>query len=148
MSEEKKQYEISFLTRTEADKQVILKTLADISAEQITEGRFSEIRLAYPIKKQTVAYFGSIVFDALPGEVTKLDNILRFEEGILRFLFVTPPARKPVSRFAQKPTIEGEAVVSEEVKTEEAESIPEKEEKEKVDEVALDEKLEEILTDK
>lgn len=95
LEEGKKQYEIAFLARTENGKDIVSAALAKIGAEVTLEGRFAETRLQYPIKKQTVAYFGFSDFIAEPGSITVLDQALKFEESILRFLVVTPPPRKP-----------------------------------------------------
>ncbi|MCK9187087.1 MAG: 30S ribosomal protein S6 [Candidatus Colwellbacteria bacterium] len=162
MFEAMKQYEISFLTKTEADKEVILKALADIGASNMEEGRFSEIKLAYPIKKNTVAYFGSVVFESDPENVTKIGEALKFSEGVLRFLVITPPPKKPVSRYPFNQKADeiknqeegtGEDMLTE--NKEEKEEKPEQESSEKeffsadkkveVDDAALDEKLDEIL---
>ena len=147
---EKKQYEISYLTRTEADKDTVLTALGETGAENLQEGRMAEIKLAYPIKKQTSAFFGSTVFEAGPESISKINDILKFAEGILRFLIVTPPAQKPQPRFGGRDkAIEGETV--EQAKNEEAlvkaeKEASEPEKKAEIDDTALDEKLEEILT--
>ncbi len=153
MSEEKKQYEISYLARTEADKDAVLKVLGGAGAENLEEGRLSEIKLAYPVKKQTSAYFGSTVFEAATEAIAKINDSLKFTEGILRFLIVTPPAKKSHPRFGGKERTPEEAPMAEEAKTEEAPAEKEesaepeiKEAKTEIDDAALDEKLEEILT--
>ncbi len=152
MSEEKKQYEISYLARTEADKDAILKALGEANADNIQEGKLAEIKLAYPVKKQTSAFFGSIVFEALPEAATKINGSLKFSEGILRFLLVTPPAEKPHPRFGGREKAAEEMTLAEEVKPSDKEAVVEEEKgdeqkgKEEVDDAALDEKLEEILT--
>ncbi|MFA4999167.1 MAG: 30S ribosomal protein S6 [Parcubacteria group bacterium] len=154
MSEEKKPYEIAFLARTEADKEAVLRVLAQIGAENISEGKFSEIKLAYPIKKQTSAFFGSATFESVPNAVLKIDEPLKFAEGVLRHILVTPPTKKYVPRFSG---VQREEEIQPETKPmaeEEKENLPEAEVAEnkeeypgggKVDEAALDEKLAEIL---
>lgn len=142
MSEEKKQYEISFLVKTEPDKDAVFQALAQVNI--ISEGRFLEIKLAYPIAKQTVAYFGSVIFEAGPEDINEIDSKMKFTESVLRFLIVTPPPKKSVSRFAgQKPMLKEINAAAENVpenpvkKTDDA--------REEVDEAVLDEKLKEIL---
>jgi len=95
MIEGKKQYSISYLAKTEADKVIVLNSLNEVGALNIAEGRVTELKLAYPIKKQTSALFGSIVFEAIPDTVSKIDERLKFAEGILRFLIVAIPSKKP-----------------------------------------------------
>jgi len=94
MTEDKKQYTISYLARVETDKESVLKSLKEANASIFAEGRISELKLAYPIKKQTSAFFGSIVFETAPETISKIDEKLKFEEGILRFLIVVAPTRK------------------------------------------------------
>jgi ribosomal protein S6 len=170
MSEGKKHYEISFLAKSEAGKDDVMKALADIDAEITNEGRFSEMRLAYPVEKQTVAYFGFVYFMALAEKIPALHESLRFNEGILRSLIITPPPRKPIPRAERrspddtssvqevvgenkesssvtsedKPVIDREEIVPEEIADV---TIPEQpaETKEEVNEELLDQKLDEIL---
>jgi ribosomal protein S6 len=139
MLTENKQYEISYLVRTETDKDAVIKVLRDIGAENVTEGKLAEIKLAYPIKKQTSALFGFAVFEVAPESIVKINPLLRFADGVLRFLIVTPPPKKPQPRFSEKGNAEDEAkpIVGE------GDNSPKKPE---VDDAALDEKLEEILT--
>jgi len=99
MIDGKKQYTISYLARTEADKESVLKSLKEVNALTLTEGRVSELKLAYPIKKQTSAFFGFIAFEVAPEAISKIDEQLKFEEGILRFLIVIAPARKLNARL-------------------------------------------------
>ncbi|MFA4999707.1 MAG: 30S ribosomal protein S6 [Parcubacteria group bacterium] len=132
MPTEKRQYEISFLVRIESDKEAVFAALNKARAENLSEGKILEIKLAYPIKKQTSAFFGSAVFEAMPEDVSKIDESLKFADGVLRFLLVTPPAKKPTLRFAS------------EEKTERGSSIETK--TPNVDDKEFDEKLTEILT--
>ncbi len=96
MSEERKIYEISFLVKDLSGKEAILKVLSNIGAEIESEGKFSEIKLAYPINKQLTAMFGFIIFKAEPASVTGIKKELQFAESILRTLLITPPPKKAV----------------------------------------------------
>ena len=150
MLTEKKQYEISYLARTETDKDAVLAALNGAGADNFQEGRVTEIKLAYPIKKQTSALFGSVVFEALPEAIAKINDSLKFSEGVLRFLIITPPAQKAHPRFGGRDKAIEETATAEQVKDEapaETTKEPaEPEAKEAIDDAALDEKLEEILT--
>lgn len=111
MLEGNKQYEIAFLTSNESGKEMVSKALNDIQATVVSEARFSEIRLAYPIKKQMSAGFGSTIFETTPAKVVELDKVLRFTEGVLRFLIVTPVPRKPINtRLRERATDSAEGV--------------------------------------
>jgi ribosomal protein S6 len=145
MTEGKKQYEISFLAVNEGDKDEITKALSAIDAEDWVIGKYSEMKLAYPIKKQTVAYFGFVDFMADAGKITSLDASLRFNEKILRFLIITPPPKKPTPRAERKgdnPVIESDSVVAE---AEEVVKEVEPQEAEGIDNELFDQKLDEIL---
>lgn len=108
MFEGLKKFEISYLAKTEADKEVVLGILREIGASGIVEGKFSEIKLAYPIKKQTSAFFGSAVFEAEPASIDKIDKSLKFKEGILRFLIISALSRRNYLRPAGNRKIEKE----------------------------------------
>ncbi len=137
MLEGTRQYEISFLTLREGDKETVKAVIAGAQGEILSEGRYAEIRLAYPINKQTSAFFGSIVFSALPEKAPEIEKKLRFAEGVLRSLIVTPvPAKQQARSFdAEAPKAPKQEKVTEEA---EVKSAP-------VDDNSLDEKLQEIL---
>ena len=99
MTEEKKQYTISYLVKTESGKEALLKCLNKINVQNLVEGRFTELKLAYPIKKQTSAFFGSITFKALPETIIQIDEQFKSIEDLLRFLIIANSVRKINSRF-------------------------------------------------
>ncbi len=134
MLEGTRQYEISFLTLREGDKEAVQAAIAGAQGEILSEGRYAETRLAYPIKKQTSAFFGSIVFSVLPEKAPEIEKKLRFTEGVLRFLIVTPVPEKPTKSFSPREEIKEE---KKEVEAE-VKAAP-------VDDDTLDEKLQEIL---
>jgi len=151
MQTENKQYEISYLVRTETDKEAVIKGLKDAGAENITEGRLNEIKLAYPIKKQTSALFGYASFEASPEMMTSINSFFRFAEEVLRFLIVTPPPKKAEPRFSDKSRSEsgvesGGVEETRQAGSEKLSSGLSPERKSEVDDKAFDEKLEEILT--
>ncbi|OGY59066.1 MAG: hypothetical protein A3E61_01480 [Candidatus Colwellbacteria bacterium RIFCSPHIGHO2_12_FULL_43_12] len=86
-----KAYEISYLLKTEDEVSFVVKLLSDLGAEIVNETTPAEIRLAYPIKKETRAYFGYLHFNLDPELIEKLKEPLQLNTKILRFLIVTPP---------------------------------------------------------
>ena len=84
-------YEISYLLKAEEDIGVIMNLLSQLGAEILNEGAVSEMRLAYPIKKETRAYFGYLHFNLDSELVVKLRDELTLNSKILRFIIVTPP---------------------------------------------------------
>mgnify|MGYP001590967962 CR=1 FL=1 len=94
MDIEKKKYEISFLAKTLAGGEVVEKTLQKYEAEIFDKGPFSEIKLAYPIKKYKQAYFGFIQFKTLPENADKIQQTLKLNAEILRVLLIAEPITK------------------------------------------------------
>lgn len=103
MESEKKNYEISFLLKEENDVEAVLKHLSQIGAEILNEGRISETKLAYPIKKLNSAYFGWLHFAAQPDEAVKLNAALKLEGRVLRYLIITPPITKTEKKKSPRP---------------------------------------------
>lgn len=92
--EDKKQYEISFLLRQEQNIEILMAALKRVGAEIINEGRISEIKLAYPIKKVKSALFGYLIFEAPLSCLKNLRSALNLDKNVLRFLIVAPPLAK------------------------------------------------------
>ncbi len=90
-TEEKKDYEISFLLKSEERVDEILKALKHIGGEITLEGPIEKIVLAYKIKKETSASFGHFHFRALPADIKTLTQELKNNPEVLRTLVVTPP---------------------------------------------------------
>ncbi|HEY4496556.1 MAG TPA: 30S ribosomal protein S6 [Candidatus Paceibacterota bacterium] len=88
-------YELSFLLRDDKDIDLISVNLSNIGAEISTQGTISELKLSYPIEKTNNAYFGYVIFKAEKPAIAKLNNALKLEKKILRFLIVTPPPVDP-----------------------------------------------------
>ena len=82
-----KKYEVSFLIKTEVDKQAILKTLNSVKAQIVFESELKLIALAYKIKKESQAYFGWIQFSADPESISIVNSSFK-TLPILRFLIV------------------------------------------------------------
>ncbi len=108
MESEKKNYEISFLLKEENDVEAVLKHLSQIGAEILNEGKISELKLAYPIKKLNSAYFGWLHFAAQPDGVVKLNSALKLEGRVVRYLIITPPITKTEKKKAPRSTEKNE----------------------------------------
>jgi len=96
MTEEKdkKEYEVSFLVKSEEQSQGVVKVLHHYGTEITGEGQLSKVRLAYPIKKETLAYFGYLWFTSEPSAIPQIEGDLRLSKDILRYIIVTPPVKK------------------------------------------------------
>lgn len=88
---DKKTYEISFLARGEEAAGSVIQHLSRHGAEITAEQKIEPIELAYPIEKHNSAHFGCVHFAMDPDSVDTLKESLKFDEGILRYLIVTPP---------------------------------------------------------
>ena len=100
---EKNEYEIAFLAKV-PEASALTDLLNQYRAEIFYRGPINEVRLAYPIKKQRQAYFGFFQFRAEPEAVEKVQQALRLNPSILRFLAVSSPIKK--SEKPQRPASE------------------------------------------
>lgn len=94
MNEDKKNYEIGFLLKSEDKRPEIKKILEGRKAEITEEGAVTGIKLAYPIKKENFAYFGYVRFLAEPSAVKEIDEEIKQNPALLRHLIVIYPAKK------------------------------------------------------
>lgn len=118
--ENQKDYEISFLLKSEADRRIVEDALAAAGASLTFSGPLKELRLAYPIKKQHSAFFGFNQFKAAPEAINSVSGALRLKPEVFRLLIVTPPVqiknksegidRKPVVVETRSPEISNEAL--------------------------------------
>ena len=94
INEERKNYEIGFLLKSEDKKTEIKKILEGRKVEVVEEGVVTGIKLAYPIKKENFAYFGYIRFLAEPLAVKEIDSEIKHNPELLRHLVTIYPADK------------------------------------------------------
>jgi len=99
----KKEYELSFLLIKSEALALIESVLQKEQGELLEKSELKEIKLAYPIKKQSSAYFGYIHFRLVPEAAPRLREQLKLTADVLRFLLITPPIIKP-SSANRKPT--------------------------------------------
>src|SRR3989338_3229057 len=95
---DKKFYEIAFLARNEEDAQQVIKLLKSAGAEIELECPISKINLAYAIKKENSAHFGYFHFLLETEKAKQLEDSIRINPLILRFLIITPPFVKNKTR--------------------------------------------------
>ncbi|MFH0890609.1 MAG: 30S ribosomal protein S6 [Candidatus Liptonbacteria bacterium] len=91
-------YEASFLSQEENGKEVLLQWIGRFGGEVLLEGPSEKIALAYPVAKQTSAYFGFAHFRMNPDQAAALARELKTAGTFLRFLLVTPPCVKAKPR--------------------------------------------------
>ena len=139
MNEERKNYEIAFLVKSEEDQEGIRKILRNFQLPVIDGDRISKIKLAYPIKKENFAYSGYLHFSGSPQDIGNLTESLKNEPKILRFSVITQPiVKKDEHRVVER--------VSSRQTQEAAPQLPKKTPRTEVlSNEALEKKLEEIL---
>lgn len=87
-----KKYELLFtLPGTLGDKEVAAKANAIINTvkehgSEVEFNNIGKIRLAYSIKQIRYGYFYAVAFQAEPGQIPSLENKLRLDRELLRFL--------------------------------------------------------------
>ena len=86
-----KSYEIGYLVRSEEGARILLNHLKRLGAEISFEAGVKGIKLTYPIRHLSSAYFGYNHFEIDPGIIGSLNDSLKLDSEIMRFLIVTPP---------------------------------------------------------
>lgn len=151
MDSDAKNYELAYLLSPSLPEEDVLGVAGKISA--LIEGSSGAIRrveppkkrrLAYPVKKERLAYFGWTTFAAAPAMVAGLDKKTKEMTEVLRHLIVEEEieTRRPILRTfapgAGRPAPVAGASGPEVPREQEDQG-------EKLDFEALDKKLEEIL---
>ena len=100
-----KNYEIGFLVVNEEDAQDILKSLEAHKAQILKDGKTRKVRLAYPIKKETAAFFGYIQFALESASVKPLSEKLKLNRKVLRYFIINLPdiALKHEKEMSEQP---------------------------------------------
>ena len=141
--EKVKNYEIAYLLRPSINEDEVLAYSHKLSSwieENKGVIKYSETpkkrRLAYPMQKETSAYFGWITFTATASAIKLLAKNIKDDKVFLRHLLVDRTGEdqqfKPFRFITPRPA-------------EQVFTAPEKPVEEKLDLGALDKKLEEIL---
>lgn len=99
----RKEYELAYLVKDENLTGAAAEIVKAQGGEVRLEGNASRIRLAYPINKQTEAYFGYVQFLAEPAVAKTLEAALNLDQRILRSLLMTPPPLKEKKRMGEGP---------------------------------------------
>lgn len=89
-----KAYEIGYLVRSEEAKEILIDHLKRFGAKILSEGEVRSLKLAYPIERLSSACFGYLHFEINPMFLADLNNALKLDNQIVRFLIITPPFLK------------------------------------------------------
>jgi ribosomal protein S6 len=85
-----KEYEIGVLVRREEDLATVKSFMERHRAACAADFQAKKIALAYPIKKETDAFFAFCRFSAEPADVKQLERDLLTEPTVLRSLILVP----------------------------------------------------------
>lgn len=90
-----KKYEACFLLKPELSEEENAKEISYIEGQILNNGGkivkkdiWGKKYLAYPIKKETEAFYYIVYFMALPGSLSSISEGMRRRENILRYLFL------------------------------------------------------------
>lgn len=106
----KRVYEIAFLLKDPASEKAVRDLLDQNKVAVLNRSAINPLKLAYPIKKHSSAYFGYINFESEPESAKAISEALRFNQEVLRFLIViVPPVKqdqkKSDSKKSEKPEV-------------------------------------------
>lgn len=149
MDSEAKNYEVAYLLNPDiAEEEVVSeagKITGFIQDAHGLVGRVEEPKkrkLAYPIGKHRNAYFGWTTFTIAPEHLPAIEQRLKSEQAVLRFL-VVEEVKRPSPLFHPPRPIRRASVAPREPVAPFAPQPPKEEDKMKIEE--LDKRLEEIL---
>ncbi len=92
-TEDKKEYEISYITRTENGKETVNSFVQRFEGTIVSAEEPKRISLAYPIKKEQFGFFGVMLALLAPESIKELQKELLLEPEILRILFINEPIK-------------------------------------------------------
>jgi len=84
---EDRYYELGFLVKEESSEPVS-DILKKNNAAVYEESQLTKVMLAYPIKKEKMAFFGYCRFTGLPEAAAAIQEALKFEPAVLRTIFI------------------------------------------------------------
>lgn len=81
-------YELTVMVRNEADIENVKKLLESHSGKIIEEKKWGKRELAYPIKKETGAFYFTYQIELGGTNVSDFKKKLNFDDKILRYLML------------------------------------------------------------
>ncbi|MEA3296062.1 MAG: 30S ribosomal protein S6 [Patescibacteria group bacterium] len=94
-------YELTYLISSETDEKQrqsfvdnIISLIKENQGDLKQENPLTEKPLAYPIKKQTTAFVGDLYFSLDSDKAKEIENKLKQDNNILRFMFVVKKLEK------------------------------------------------------
>lgn len=102
IEKDKKNYEISFLVKNEADIPGVVSFLNRHNVEILTEPRAKNVVLAYEIKKNQEAVFAYCTFKATGTDAKSLEKDLSMGDETIRSLIIYLPKVGPLSEVVEE----------------------------------------------
>ena len=105
-------YELIYLISSEVDEKQrqssvenVISLIKENQGDLKEENPLIEKRLAYPIKKQTIAFVGNLYFSLDSDKAQEIKDKLKQDNNILRFMFVVkkPEKIKEMRKRIKKP---------------------------------------------
>ncbi len=97
MKSERKLYEISYLLQDPEMEKAVTDAIAQYEGTIAHKTPAKPIKLAYPIRKHSSAFFGYLNFECAPEHLEALTKTLGLSKDVLRFIIVVPPAPRKAS---------------------------------------------------
>lgn len=113
MNSEPKLYEIYLVLKNESEESLantieeIKKYVETKNGRSLGESRLTKRRLAYPIGKEREGFFSNLKFFLKPGDLAELEEKLKKDSRIIRYLITRPSpraeTRAPLKRIKRAP---------------------------------------------
>jgi ribosomal protein S6 len=94
---ENREYELGFMLTDDQAITSINEILTRHGAKVTFQSEIKRMLLAYPIKKETSAFFGYLYFFASSESVKEMNHELMLTSSVLRFIIVKDPIKKDAS---------------------------------------------------
>ncbi|HEY4523738.1 MAG TPA: 30S ribosomal protein S6 [Candidatus Paceibacterota bacterium] len=143
--DETKKYELSLMLKTEEAVESVLLLIKNQDGVVLEKSLIQKAKLTYPIKKETNAFFFSVVLSLLPEKVLALDRELKLLRDVLRFLIITPPIVKEERSERPQRLVKPRPESSQKPEEYREHAVTKEKEPEVLTNELLEKKLEEIL---
>jgi small subunit ribosomal protein S6 len=81
-------YELTVIVRNEGDIEVVKKLLESYEGKIIEEKKWGKRELAYPIKKETSAFYFTYQLEVGGSNISDFKKKLNFDDKVLRYLML------------------------------------------------------------
>ncbi len=82
-------YELTVIVRTEKDADAVKAIIKEFDAKVEKEQKWGKRDLAYPIKKETSAFYFTYQIGADPKTISDMKKKMNYDEKIIRYLLLS-----------------------------------------------------------